>query len=155
MMQPGDEKIVADSIYKILAQKHEKKTVVIAPPAADLTGNWDVSVEYYSGIGDHKLFLVKQDGNDIRGTHKSTFSMLDIAGRIEGKKVRLQSSYQDNAESVPFTFDGNIDGDTFSGVLYLGEYRSANFIAKRSDSRQRPVNNITVPSYGGRKNDSW
>jgi D-glucosaminate-6-phosphate ammonia-lyase len=155
MMQPGDEKVVADRIYKILAQKHEKKTVVIEPPAANLTGSWVVSVEYYSGRGEHKLFLEKQDGNDVRGTHKSTFSMLDISGKIEGKKVRLQSNYHDNAESVPFTFDGNIDGDTFSGVLYLGEYRSANFIAKRSEYRQRPVNNITVPSYGGRKSDSW
>jgi len=155
MMQPGDEKVVADRIYKILAQKHEKKEVVVEAPAAVLTGNWDVSVEYYSGKGEHKLILGKQEGNDIRGTHKSTFSMLDIAGKIEGKKVRLQSSYRDNAETVPFTFDGIIDGDSFSGVLYLGEYRSANFIAKRSESRQRPVNNITIPAYGGKKSDSW
>ena len=155
MMQPGDEKVVADRIYMILAQKHDKKSIVIDPPAANLTGRWDVSVEYYSGKGEHKLFLDKQDGNDIKGTHKSTFSMLDIAGKIDGKKVRLQSNYRDNAESIPFTFDGLIDGDTFSGVLYLGEYRSANFTAKRSEYRQRAVNNITVPSYGGRKSDSW
>ena len=155
MMQAGDEKIVADRIYKILAQKHEKKNVVVEPPAANLTGQWDVSVEYYSGKGEHKLFLAKQDGNDVSGTHKSTFSMLDIAGKIDGKKVRLQSYYRDNAESVPFTFDGILDGDSFSGVLYLGEYRSANFIAKRSETRQRPVNNITVPLYGGKKSDSW
>ncbi|HUX95964.1 MAG TPA: hypothetical protein VMV47_09555 [Bacteroidales bacterium] len=155
MMQPGDEKVVADRIYKILSQKHEKKSEVSEPPAANLTGNWDVSVEYYSGKGEHKLFLENQDGNDIKGTHKSTFSMLDIAGKIDGKKVRLQSNYRENAESIPFTFNGIIDGDTFSGVLYLGEYRSANFIAKRTEHRQRPVNNITVPSYGGKKSDSW
>jgi D-glucosaminate-6-phosphate ammonia-lyase len=155
MMQPGDEKVVADRIYKILAQKHEKKTVIIEPPAADLTGNWDVSVDYYSGKGEHKLFLEKQEGNDIRGTHKSTFSLLNIAGKINGNNVRLQSNYRENAESIPFTFDGIIDGDSFSGVLYLGEYRSANFIAKRSAYRQRPINNITVPGYGGKKSDSW
>ncbi len=155
MMQPGDEKIVADRIYKILAQKHERKNLVIEPPAADLTGHWNVSVEYYSGGGEHKLFLEKQAGNDIRGTHKSTFSLLDIAGKIDGKKVRLQSNYHDDAESVPFTFDGVIKGDSFSGVLYFGEYRSANFIAKRPEYIQKPVNNMTVPSHGGRKNDSW
>jgi hypothetical protein len=155
MMQLGDEKVVADRIYKILTQKYDKKTVVIEPPAANLTGRWDVSVEYYSGKGEHKLILEKQDGNDIRGTHKSTFSILDITGKIDGKKVRLQSNYRDNAESVPFTFDGIIDGDSFSGVLYLGEYRSANFTAKRSEYRQRSVNNITVPAYGGKKSDSW
>jgi hypothetical protein len=81
--------------------------------------------------------------------------MLDIAGNIEGNKVRLRSNYRENAESVPFTFDGILDGDSFAGVLYLGEYRSANFIAKRSESNERPVNNITVPSYGGKKSDFW
>ena len=155
MMQPGDEKVVADRIYRILAQKRGKKTVVIEPPAANLTGNWDVSIEYYSGNGEHKLFLEKQEGNDLKGIHKSTFSDLDIAGRIEGKKVRLQSYYREDAESIPFTFDGIMDGESFSGVLYLGEYRSANFIAKRSEYRQRPFNNISVPSYGGKKSDSW
>jgi len=155
MMQPGDEKIVADRIYKILAQKREKKNIVVEPPAADLTGQWNVSVDFYSGKGEHKLFLGKQEGNEIKGTHKSTFSMLDLAGRIEGKKVRLQSNYRENAQSIPYTFDGILDGDSFSGVLYLGEYRSANFIAQRGEYSQRPGNNITVPSYGGKKNDSW
>ena len=155
MMQPGDEKVVADRIYNVLSQKHEKKNVVVEPPAANLTGNWDVSVEFYSGKGEHKLYLVSQEGNDIKGTHKSTFSMLDIAGKIDGKKVRLQSNYRENAESIPYTFDGVLDGDTFSGVLYLGEYRTANFIAKRTEQRQRPYNNITVPTYGGKKSDSW
>ncbi len=155
MMQPGDDKIVADRIYKILSQKRDKKIITVEPPAANLTGSWDVAIEYYSGKGEHKLFLEKQEGNEIRGIHQSTFSMLDLAGIIDGKKVRLQSNYRDNAESIPFTFDGLLDGDSFSGVLYLGEYRSANFTAKRTEYRQRPVNNITVPSYGGRKNNSW
>jgi uncharacterized pyridoxal phosphate-dependent enzyme len=155
MMQPGDEKIVADRIYKILAQKREKKNVIVEPPAADLTGNWNVAVDFYSGKGEHKLFLAKQDGNDINGTHKSTFSLLDIAGKVEGKKVRLQSNYRENAQSIPYTFDGLIEGDSFSGVLYLGEYRSANFIAKRAEPRQRRGYNISVPSYGGKKSDSW
>lgn len=155
MMQPGDDKIVADRIYKILSQKYEKKNSVIEPPAADLTGQWDVSVEFYSGKGEHKFYLGKQEDNDIKGTHKSTFSLLDIAGRIEGNKVKLQSFYNENAQSIPYIFDGIIEGDSFSGILYMGEYRSASFIAKRSEYGRRPAMNITVPSYGGKKNDSW
>ncbi len=155
MMQPGDDKIVADRIYKILSQKYEKKNNVIEPPAADLTGQWDVSVDFYSGKGEHKFYLGDQEGNDIKGTHKSTFSLLDIAGRIEGNKVKLQSFYNENAQSIPYIFDGTVEGDSFSGVLYLGEYRSASFIAKRSEYGKRPAMSITVPSYGGKKNDSW
>lgn len=155
MMQPGDEKIVADRIYKILSQKYEKKNSVVEQPATDLTGQWNVSVDFYSGKGEHKFYLGKQEGNEIKGTHKSTFSLLDIAGRIEGKKVKLQSFYHENAQSIPYIFDGIVEGDSFSGILYMGEYRSANFIAKRSEYGKRPAMNITVPSYGGRKNDSW
>lgn len=155
MMQPGDEKIVADRIYNLLAQKREKKTVVVEAPAANITGHWDVSVEFYSGKGEHKLFLAEQDGNDLKGTHKSTFSMLDLSGRIEGRKVRLQSFYRENAESIPYTFDGTLEGDSFAGVLYLGEYRSANFVAKKSEFRQRQGNNISVPGYGAKKANSW
>lgn len=155
MMQPGDEKTVADRIHGILSRQHEKKTVSIEPPAADLSGQWDVSVEFYSGRGEHKLYLGKQEGNDIRGTHKSTFSLLDISGRVEGKNVKLQSYYMENAQSIPYIFDGNIEGDTFSGVLYLGEYRSANFTAKRAERGRRPMMPITVPAHGGKKSDSW
>jgi len=155
MMQPGDEKIVADRIYNLLAQKREKKTVVVEAPAANITGHWDVSVEFYSGKGEHKLFLAEQDGNDLKGTHKSTFSMLDLSGRIEGRKVRLQSFYRENAESIPYTFDGTLEGDSFAGVLYLGEYRSANFVAKKSEFRQRQGNSISVPGYGAKKANSW
>ncbi len=155
MMQPGDEKIVADRIYNLLAQKREKKTVVVEAPAANITGHWDVSVEFYSGKGEHKLFLAEQNGNDLKGTHKSTFSMLDLSGRIEGRKVRLQSFYRENAESIPYTFDGILEGDSFAGVLYLGEYRSANFVAKKSEFRQRQGNSISVPGYGAKKANSW
>lgn len=155
MMQPGDEKIVADRIYNLLAQKRDKKTVVVEAPSANITGQWDVSVEFYSGKGEHKLFLAEQNGNDLKGTHKSTFSMLDLSGRIEGRKVRLQSFYRENAESIPYTFDGTLEGDSFAGVLYLGEYRSANFVAKKSEFRQRQGNSISVPGYGAKKANSW
>lgn len=155
MMQPGDEKTVADRIHSILSRQHEKKTVVIEPPAADISGQWNVSVEFYSGRGEHKLFLGKQEGNDIKGTHRSTFSLLDISGRVEGKNVKLQSFYRENAQSIPYIFDGNIEGDTFSGVLYLGEYRSANFTAKRAEAGRRPMMPISVPTHGGKKSDSW
>ena len=155
MMQPGDDKIVAERIYNLLSQKRDKKNITVEPPADNLTGSWDVSVEYYSGTGMHKLFLDKQEGNEVRGIHQSTFSMLDLAGVIDGKKVTLRSNYHDNAESIPFTFDGLLDGNSFSGVLYLGEYRSANFTAKRTEYNERPVNNITIPSHGGKKVDSW
>ena len=39
MMQPGDDKIVADRIYNLLSQKRDKKIITVEPPAANLSGS--------------------------------------------------------------------------------------------------------------------
>src|SRR5437667_4523892 len=44
MMQPGDDKIVADRIYGVLAQKRSPKSPNLPPPAANLSGRSDVTV---------------------------------------------------------------------------------------------------------------
>src|SRR5882724_9659506 len=55
MMQPGDDKIVADRIYGVLSQKRSPKSVKMTPPAANLSGRWDVDVEFFSSKSQHAL----------------------------------------------------------------------------------------------------
>jgi hypothetical protein len=38
-------------------------------------------------------------------------------------------------DSITFIFTGKISGDTLSGSVYMGEYRTATFTAKRSESK--------------------
>src|SRR6266404_6291368 len=91
MMQPGDDKIVADRIYGVLAQKRSPKSPHVPPPAANLSGRWDVSVDFFSSKSQHTL-LIEQDGNRIQGSHKGDFSVRDLYGTIEGEQVRLRST---------------------------------------------------------------
>jgi hypothetical protein len=130
MMQPGDDKIVADRIYGVLAKKRSPKSVKMTPPAANLSGRWDVSVEFFSSKSQHTLFI-EQDGNRIKGSHQGDFSVRDLHGTIEGDQIKLRSVTTERGDSIPFIFSGAVSGDTLSGPIYMGEYLNAKFTAKR------------------------
>jgi hypothetical protein len=129
MMRPGDDKIVGDRIHGVLSQKRSPKPAPPAP-ATNLSGRWDVNVEFFSSQSQHTLFL-EQDGNRIQGSHKGDFSVRDVFGTIEGDQVKLRSSTTERGDSVNFIFAGNVSGDTITGPIYMGEYLNAKFTAKR------------------------
>jgi L-seryl-tRNA(Ser) seleniumtransferase len=132
-MQPGNDKLVAKRIADILSKKHPKPAEMIAP-GTDISGRWDVDIEFYSSKSQHTIF-VEQDGNWIQGSHKGDFSMRDMVGTIEGDHVKLSSSDRHIADNINFIFSGNVSGDTMSGQIYLGEYIRAKFSATRSTKK--------------------
>jgi D-glucosaminate-6-phosphate ammonia-lyase len=129
-MQPGNNIIVADRIFEILSKKREK-TGQMAPPSGNLTGRWNVDIEYYFSKTRH-TFILEQDGNWLQGSHRTDYSLREIGGTFDGDKVKLFSTENMIADNVPFTFSGTLAGDTISGEIYLGEYIRASFIAKRN-----------------------
>ena len=80
-----------------------------AAPAADLSGHWDVQIEYAAGRPHHALHL-RQHGSDIDGTHAGDFVSRDLTGTIDGDSVRLRSSYGEaHGDALNFTFIGKVD----------------------------------------------
>ncbi len=154
MMQPGNEKVVADRLYEILSKKHPSKPSGMKPPSVTVSGVWDVDVDFSIGKGQHKLFIEKQDGNWLQGTHKSDFSMQDVSGTIEGNEVKLTSNYSAPGDSITFTFQGTHSNDSISGTLYMGEYRKAKFTAKRSN-KPGTKTQISIPNNGRRSGNAW
>ena len=129
-MQPGEDRIVADRIHGVLAKKREPKPSTLPAPATNITGRWDVTVEFFSSKSQHTLHLT-QEGNRLQGSHKGDFLTRDIFGTIEGNQVKLRSATNERGDSLVYTFAGAISGDTISGPLYMGEYLNAKFTAKR------------------------
>ena len=130
-MQPGEDKIVADRLYSALTQKRSPKPTTVPAPAANITGHWDVDVEYLSSRSQHALY-VEQDGNWIQGSHKGDLSVREMTGMIEGDKVTLRSTDRRPGDNVTFIFSGTLAADgTISGPIHLGEYLTAKFTAKR------------------------
>jgi L-seryl-tRNA(Ser) seleniumtransferase len=137
MMSPGEEKIVADRLHAVLSNPPGQAPVSSSPPAADLSGRWDVRIEYLAGTSTHVLHL-KQQGNRIEGTHQGEFVSRDLGGTIEGDQIRLASFYTErNGDSLNFQFAGKAAGDEMSGTLDMGEYLQAKWTAKRHQFRGR------------------
>lgn len=132
MMSPGEDKIVGDRIHEILsAPRPPKSSAPPAAPAADLTGRWDVSIEFSAGSGNHTLY-VQQQGNRLTGTHQGDFVTRDFSGTIAGDEVHIDSNVGEvHGAALSYHFSGKLAADTMSGDLEMGEYLGAKWTAKR------------------------
>jgi uncharacterized pyridoxal phosphate-dependent enzyme len=132
MMSPGEEKIVADRLYAILsAARPAKNPEPPKPPAADLTGRWDVHIEFASGASD-EILHIRHQGNQITGTHQGAFVTRDCAGTIAGDEVLITSNIGEvHGAALSYRFAGKLGQDTMSGTLDMGEYLDARWTARR------------------------
>jgi uncharacterized pyridoxal phosphate-dependent enzyme len=131
MMSAGDEVIIADRLHALLSSRTLRDPVVeTAAPAADLSGRWDVRIEYAAGSSMHTLHL-RQKGNEIDGTHQGDFVARDLTGTISGSDVRVRSNYGGGGDSLPYTFTGKLNGTEMAGELDMGEYLGATWTARR------------------------
>ena len=123
MMQPGDEKVVAQRIVEVLSARHTLKPVEApATPASNLSGGWDVEIKYAASGATHRLHL-QQNGNRLDGIHQGNFLTRDVTGTISGDTVTLSSNVAErHGDSLNYRFRGKVSGDTLSGDLDLGEY---------------------------------
>jgi hypothetical protein len=140
-MQPENVKVVADRLFDILSQKRQPQSTAMTPPKANISGHWDVEVAFFTSKSQHTLFI-EQDGNWIQGSHKTDFALQEVVGMVEGDEVKLRSIYRIPGNSISYLFSGKATDDGISGSIYMGEYLTANFTAKRSaynDERRRIV----------------
>lgn len=132
MMMPGDAKIVADRLHEILSAKRPAwHPETPKTPAADLTGRWDLRIQFAAGSSDHTLH-VRQQGNQLVGTHQGDFVARDFSGSISGNDVRIASSIGEvHGAALSYTFTGKLEADKLSGTLNMGEYLDAKWTATR------------------------
>ena len=129
-MQRGEDKIVAGRLHEALSRTRTPRPAEMPAPAANLTGRWDVDVEFFSSRSQHVLYI-EQDGNWIQGSHKGDFTVRDLVGMVEGDKVTLRSVERLPGDSVTYIFSGTLADGALSGPIHLGEYLTAKFTAKR------------------------
>lgn len=141
-MQPGEEKIVADRLYEVLSKKRNPKPEM-ATPVANLSGRWDVEVQYSLSTSQHS-FVIEQDGNWIQGTHKGDLDTKNMVGTIDGDEVKIRSTVPIVGNIIIYLFSGKVKGDVISGDIHMGEYLTAKFIAKRNTSKL-PRQKVMIP----------
>ena len=130
-MKPDEHKIVAERLTEALAGAPKGKAKKPLPaPKQDLSGRWDVSMEFLRGSAQHMLFL-EAAGAKLSGTHFGSIKNGPVKGEAWGDEVELSSSLAFEGTRLSYTFKGKVDGDRMAGVVDLGEYPSARFTAKR------------------------
>ncbi len=142
-MQPGNDKVVAERIVAVLSEKRPARVTTMSAAGGSVAGLWDVTMEFFSGSSTHR-FTLEQDGNWIQGIHTSDFSQQEIAGMIEGNEVKLRSSYRSIGDGITYLFSGTLSGNTFSGSVYMGEYQTAKFNAKKA-AYKAPRRKVVIP----------
>lgn len=129
-MQPGNDKVVAQRIVSVLSEKRPARSEDMTAPGGNVAGYWDVTMEFFSGNSTHH-FTLQQDENWIQGTHISDFSNNELVGMIEGNEIKLRSNYRTPGDGITYLFSGQLSGSEFSGSVYMGEYLTAKFKARK------------------------
>jgi D-glucosaminate-6-phosphate ammonia-lyase len=135
-MKPGEYKIVAQRLYDILRaapKPGNKSKPQLVRPAIDISGTWDVEIQYEVGSASHKLFLAAKE-NRVSGSHQGWASRGDLTGQMNGDRVELRSSLPAESTRLSYLFQGTAAGDTMAGTVNLGEYGTARWSARRNSS---------------------
>ena len=88
--------------------------------------------------------MLEQDGNWLNGMHKSDFAEQEVYGTIEGDTVKIRSHFRKPGDSVVYMFTGKMENGQIAGEVFMGEYLTAQFTAKKWESKQRKEK-ISVP----------
>jgi hypothetical protein len=132
MMQPGDYKIVAETVSKYLRNPgHYENPPVYTGTTANLAGTWNVSIQYTRGVGEQQ-FILQQDGTKLSGEQKGEIFNATFQGKVDADHVTLTSMMAANGYEVPFIFTGVVAGNQFTGDVKLGEYGAATFTATKA-----------------------
>jgi len=130
MMESGEDAIVAERLYAVLATGHGAGGPA-APPAGDLTGDWAVSVTYVRGHACQALTLI-QEGAALHGTLRTRYQSAPVTGSICGRDVLLHAALGYQSLRTPYSYHGILGDDgALHGELDCGEFGRACWEAQR------------------------
>ena len=121
VMQPGDAKVVADALHRLLSQPPQVATPGKPRRAeANVDGQWTMHIQFVLGSGEHRLFF-EQDGEELVGTHTGEMTGGDLSGWLEGDEVHFKSSHRYEGGRFEFDFYGKVDGDAMNRTGNVGD----------------------------------
>jgi hypothetical protein len=132
MLEAGEEKIIADALYKALTHPgtHTAPPVPTGAPAS-VDGQWAVSIHYLRGTGEQQ-FVLQQSGNDLTGDHHGEIYNAKFKGTVHGNQVELHSIMPVAGNPLHCNFKGTVQGSNMSGILNMGEYGNVTWSAVRA-----------------------
>jgi D-glucosaminate-6-phosphate ammonia-lyase len=138
MMNAGEERIIADRLYAVLSKPPRVEAGPLgAAPAANVSGEWDVRIDFVSGSADHRC-VIRQDGSTLAGTHRGDYISRQLNGQLHGNEIWFRSSYTLEGHRLNFEFKGKVEGGRMQGDVDVGEYGRATWTARRHEYSPPP-----------------
>jgi len=133
MMDPGEDRIIADAIHAALTNPGHFDNPPALPPGAPapIAGTWEVTVSYPRGEATHHLTLA-QNGDTITGRHKGEIFSGTVHGTVHGGTVELRSTMVNPGNNFTYTFRGVFNGEGMSGSVDMGEYGPGAWMAVKA-----------------------
>jgi hypothetical protein len=129
-MKPGQERAVAGRLFGVLSRPPMSSTPVRSTGSVDLSGRWDVYIEFVCGSAEH-TFSLQQQGVQLTGIHKGEILTGDLSGVIEGDHVFLKSAQKYEGNWLRYQFVGRADEKRIKGSVDLGQYGQALWTAQK------------------------
>ena len=108
MMDPGEDRILADAIFKILSNPGSIPIRSCrAARRRRWPATWAVTIHYSCGTGEQN-FALKQDGNAVTGDHKGEIYNGTLQGSIHGDQLKLRSNMVVPGNGIHWTFEGSV-----------------------------------------------
>ncbi|MFN3325971.1 MAG: aminotransferase class V-fold PLP-dependent enzyme [Bryobacteraceae bacterium] len=131
MMNPEDHRVVADRLHSVLSKPPKQPAASRSDTAAaNLAGQWRVTMKYFCGEAEHRLFL-EQNGGALLGIHHATTMNGTLRGDVAGDEVRFRSRHRYEGTTLDYEFTGKASGARMSGTVSMGEYGIGEWVAER------------------------
>ena len=132
MMDPGEERIVADALYHGLSNPISyQDPIVPSGTPAQIQGKWAVSIQYLRGVGEQQ-FDLEQSGNNLTGTQHGELYKAELKGSIHAAQIELRSAMAVSGNEIEWTFRGEVRDSNITGTVQMGEYGQAFWKATRA-----------------------
>jgi hypothetical protein len=118
-LQQGEAVQVAHALRAALTDTVATAPAATAPPRADLSGLWDVTVSFLQGERTHRMELTQQDGRVAGSQHSPQFDG-PVAGSLHGDDVHLTFRMRYEGTDIVYRLDGSVADGTMRGTVTLG-----------------------------------
>lgn len=93
----------------------------------NVTGTWEMTVETTGGTGNPVFILKHVNDSILSGTYTGMLGEAPVKGTLNGDKIKLQFSIEDNL----VVYSGTVTDNTMKGKVVLASYGEATFTGKR------------------------
>jgi hypothetical protein len=129
-LQPGEAAQVGQAIADALNAAHNLHPATEPQPQADISGTWDVRVQFLHGERRHRLKL-QQQGSQLSGSQQSEQFESNVVGKLAAQHVHMQFETRHEGSAIAYRFEGTVTNGKMQGDVFLGS---------ATDHHRGPVN---------------